>query len=211
MTARAAMARMDDQAHGESRGELGMSQRGYWRVSDDTPVTAAEAREAWASEAYPLLVGVAHTYHAVIPYKELAEKIQESTGIRTRALLHNWIGPVLGGVVREAHRRGDPPLTALVVHTDDGMVGEGYKEVLKVAGEPPVDDVLERELHAARARLACYRRFGATLPPDGGLPALAPQHQAAIERRRARSEKPPQICPQCFMELPSTGVCDSCD
>ncbi|TJZ99792.1 hypothetical protein FCI23_44375 [Actinacidiphila oryziradicis] len=58
---------------------------------------------------------------------------------------------------RHRYRRGEPPLTALAVHTDDGMVAEGYKEVLKVAGEPPLDDVLERELHAARARLACYR------------------------------------------------------
>ena len=154
---------------------------------------------------------MAHTYHAVITYKALAEKIQESTGIRTRSLLQNWIGPVLGKVVREAHRRGDPPLTALVVHTDDGMVGEGYKEVLEVAGEPPVEDVLDRELHAARSRLECYRRFGATLPPNGGVPALAPRHQESIERRRVRSEKPTQICPRCFMQLPSTGACDSCD
>lgn len=188
-----------------------MSQHGYWRVSDGTPVTAAEARETWAREAYPLLVGVARTYHAVITYKELAEKIQESTGIRTRTLLHNWIGTVLSKVVREAHRRGDPQLTALVVHTDDGMVGEGYKEVLEVAGEPPADSVPEREQHAARARLECYRRFGAVLPADGGVPALAPLYQAAVERRRARQERPPRFCPSCFTQLPSTGACDSCD
>lgn len=187
-----------------------MSQHGYWRVSDDTPVATAEAREIWAREAYPLLVGVAHTYHAVITYKELAEKIQESTGIRTRVLLHNWIGGVLSKVVREAHRRGDPPLTALVVHSDDGMVGEGYKEVLEVAGEPPADDVLAREKHAAHSRLECYRRFGATLPPGGGTPALAPKHQAAIDRRSVRSERPSQICPRCSVQLPSTGACDAC-
>lgn len=188
-----------------------MSQHGYWRVSDGTPVTVAEAREIWAREAYPLLIGVARTYHAVITYGELAKKIQESTGVRTRTLLHNWIGPVLGKVVREAHRRGDPPLTALVVRVDDGMVGEGYKEVLEIAGEPPVDDVLDRERHAARSRLECYRRFGATLPADGGVPALAPLYQAAVERRRVRPESPPRICPRCSMQLPSTGTCDSCD
>ncbi|MEV7008220.1 hypothetical protein [Streptosporangium sp. NPDC051022] len=188
-----------------------MSQHGYWRVSDGTPVAAAEAWEIWACEAYPLLVGVARTYHAVITYKELAEKIQESTGIRTRALLHNWIGSVLSKVVREAHHRGDPPLTALVVRTDDGMVGEGYKEVLKIAGEPSVNDLQDREWHAARSRLACYRRFGAPLPPDGGVPALAPRHQAAIERRHIPAEKPLRICPRCFVQLPATGACDSCD
>lgn len=193
------------------RTGVGMSQHGYWRVSDNTPVTAAEARERWARAAYPVLLDVARTYHAVITYKELAEKIQESTGIRTRTLLQNWIGTVLSKVVREAHRRGDPPLTSLVVHTDDGMVGEGYKEVLEVAGEPPVDDVMERELHAARSRLECYRRFCPTLPPDGGVPALAPRHQAAVDRRRERPARPPRFCSRCFMQLPSTGVCDSCD
>ncbi|MER5403106.1 hypothetical protein [Streptomyces sp. NPDC002599] len=178
-------------------------------VGVDKP-TGQEAREAWGSEAYLILVGVAQTYHAVITYKELAEEIQSRTGIRTKTLLHNWIGPVLGRVVREAYRRGDPPLTALVVHTDDGKVGSGYKEVLAVAGEPPVDDELEREHHAADARLACYRHFGATMPTGGGVPALAPRLQAAVERRRERTEKPARVCERCFVQLPSTGICDSC-
>ncbi|MFF2363966.1 hypothetical protein ACFVU0_14830 [Streptomyces sp. NPDC058122] len=178
-------------------------------VGVDKP-TGQEAREVWGSEAYLILVGVAQTYHAVITYKELAEEIQSRTGIRTKTLLQNWIGPVLGRVVREAYRRGDPPLTALVVHTDDGMVGSGYKEVLAVAGEPPVDDELEREHHAADARLACYRHFGATMPTGGGVPALAPRLQAAVERRRERTEKPVRVCERCFVQLPSTGMCDSC-
>ncbi|MFJ9834755.1 hypothetical protein ACIRU2_25740 [Streptomyces sp. NPDC101169] len=179
-------------------------------MSDTTMPTAGEAREAWAAEAYTILVGVARTYHAVITYKELGEEIQSRTGIRTRALLHNWIGPVLGRVVREAHRRGDPPLTALVVHTDDGKVGNGYKEVLAVAGEPLPEDELEREHHAAEARLACYRRFGASLPPDGGVPALSPRLRAAVARRSQTVERPPRICERCFVQLPATGVCDSC-
>jgi hypothetical protein len=171
----------------------------------------ADARAAWATEAYRVLVGVAGTYHAVITYKELAEEVQGASGMRTSALLHNWIGGVLGRVVREAHRRGDPPLTALVVHSDDGKVGEGYKEVLEVAGEPPVEDVLERELHAARSRLACYQRFGATLPATGGVPALAPKLEATIARQRSReSVIQPRVCPTCFIQLPSTGTCDSC-
>lgn len=171
---------------------------------------AQDARERWAEEAYSVLVDVARTYHAVITYKELAEVIQERSGIRTQVLLHNWIGPVLGRVVREAHRRGDPPLTALVVHTDDGMVGVGYKEVLEAAGQPPVHGVEERERHAAEARLTCYQRFGAALPPGGGSAALSPKYQAAIERRRGRTEEPPLVCAGCFVQLPATGVCDSC-
>src|SRR5689334_7248823 len=122
-----------------------MAQRGYWRESDEHPVTAAEARDIWAGHAYEALVGVARTYHAVITYGRLGDRVQQVAGVRTSALLQNWIGPVLGKVVHEAHRRGEPPLTALVVHTDDGKVGVGYKEVLEVAGEPPLDDELERE------------------------------------------------------------------
>ncbi|MER5386301.1 hypothetical protein ABT040_39725 [Streptomyces sp. NPDC002688] len=169
-----------------------------------------ETRERWAQEAYSVLVGVAGSYHAVITYKELGTEVQERSGIHTRAPLQYWIGAVLGKVVREAHRRGDPPLTALVVHSDDGMVGEGYKEVLEVAGQPPVHEVLDRERHAAEARLDCYRRFGAALPSGGGVPALAPRYQATIERRRARTAEPPPVCRGCFVQLPATGVCDSC-
>lgn len=194
----------------EPRGGV-VVQRGYWRSSDGSLVTGREAHEIWAREVYPLLADVASTYHAVITYKELGERAQEASGVRTSVLLHNWIGAVLGRVVREAHRCGDPPLTALVVHSDDGMVGDGYKEVLEVAGEPPAEDALERENHAAAARLACYRRFGAALPPGGGAPALAPRLQETIARRRSRSGgTPPRMCPTCFIQLPATGVCDAC-
>ncbi|MEV4746567.1 hypothetical protein ACFQVD_19020 [Streptosporangium amethystogenes subsp. fukuiense] len=133
---------------------------------------------------------MAGTYHATITYQELAEKIQESTGIRTRVILPNWIGATLDKVAYESHQSGDPQLTALVVHGDDGKVGKGYKRVLEVTGEPPVDDDRDLNWHAARARLECYRRFGATLPPDGGTPALSPKHQAAIDRRNVRSKRP---------------------
>ncbi|MFI7057669.1 hypothetical protein ACIBLB_36920 [Streptosporangium canum] len=155
-------------------------------------MTKAEALEIWARDAYPLLVGVAGAYKATITYQELAEKIQASTGIRTRTILPNWIGAVLDKVVYETHRRGDPQLTALVVRTDDGKVGKGYERVFEVTGEPPVDNDQDLNWHAACARLECYRRFGAILPPDGGVPAFSLKHQAAIDRRNARSKRPPR-------------------
>ncbi|OKI20942.1 hypothetical protein [Streptomyces sp. CB03911] len=188
-----------------------MAQRSYWREADGSAVGAAQAQQLWAEKAYPHLVTVAGTYHAVITYKELAEAVQKASGVRTTALLHNWIGGVVGHVVREAHRRGDPPLTALVVRTSDGMVGEGYREVLAVAGQEAAAEDIDRENHAAAARLDCYRRFGAALPPGGGVPALAPRLLAAIERRRARLPEPAApICPGCYVQLPATGICDSC-
>ncbi|MEU9074065.1 hypothetical protein ACFYUY_24175 [Kitasatospora sp. NPDC004745] len=187
-------------------------QRGYWRVADGAAVSATQAQVAWTRAAYPALVDVAGRYHAVITYAELAEEVQQAAGVRTRVHQRNWIGKVLALVVREAHRRGDPPLTALVVHSTDGMVGAGYQEVLAVAGEPPVAGELDREYHAAAARLACYRHFGATLPADGGTPALAPRLKASVERKAAAAAppRPPAICPSCFLELPATRICDSC-
>jgi hypothetical protein len=186
-------------------------QRGYWRESDESALPAAEAWDIWSTHAYEVLTEVAGRYHAVITYRDLGRQLQEASGVRTSALLHNWIGSVLGKVVHEAHRRGDPPLTTLVVHADDGMVGVGYREVLELAGEPPIEDERERERHAAAARLTCYRRFGADLPDGGGVPALAPRYEAALARQRSRMEPPPRpSCPNCYLQLPATGVCDSC-
>ncbi|MFD5462908.1 hypothetical protein ACFWIQ_08765 [Kitasatospora sp. NPDC127059] len=196
-------------------------QRGYWRDSDGTPVAVSQAHIVWTRAAYPALVDVARRYHAVITYADLAEAVQQASGVRTSINQRHWIGKVLALVVREAHRRGDPPLTALVVHATDGMVGAGYQDVLAVAGQPPILDEMDREQHAAAARLACYRHFGADLPADGGIPALAPRLKTAVTRKKAAATtgaaattatapRPPAICPNCFLELPATRVCDSC-
>ncbi|MER7754443.1 hypothetical protein [Kitasatospora sp. NPDC097643] len=187
-------------------------EHGYWREADGSAVSSTQAQVAWTRAAYPALVDVARRYHAVITYGELAEAVQQASGVRTRVKQQHWIGKVLALVVREAHRRGDPPLTALVVHAADGMVGVGYKEVLAVAGQAPVAGELDREQHAAAARLACYRHFGAALPADGGTPALAPRLRASLDRKAAATAapRPPAICPNCFLQLPATRVCDSC-
>ncbi|MEU8921835.1 hypothetical protein AB0D10_13000 [Kitasatospora sp. NPDC048545] len=202
-------------------------QRGYWRVSDGVAVGATQAHIVWTRAAYPALVEVAGRYHAVISYADLAEALQEASGVRTRVNHRHWIGKVLSLVVLEAHRRGDPPLTALVVNATDGKVGPAYQEVLAVAGQPPLVEEMDREQHAAAARLACYRHFGADLPADGGTPALAPRLLASVARKKAAPRtaaattttttgaaaavpRPPAICPTCFLELPATRVCDSC-
>lgn len=188
-----------------------MARSGHWRESDGSVLTQDEAHQIWADEAYRMLAGVACTYHAVITYRELADAAQKVSGVRTSVLFHHWIGDVLRRVVHEAHRRCDPPLTALVVHSTDGKVGQGYKAVLEVAGEPPVDNDLEREYHAASARLECYRRFCLALPPGGGVPALAPRLEASVARRRSHvNGARARFCPTCFIQLPATGGCDTC-
>ena len=157
-------------------------QRGYWQESDGSPVAAADAQEVWATHAYDALTETARTYHAVITYRDLGKKVQEESGIRTTALLQNWIGLVLGKVMRLAHSKGEPPLTSLVVHADNGMVGVGYGEVLEVIGEPPLDEERTREEHAANrgrraiatsARDPGERRMGGPVAPAAGGPQPA--------------------------------------
>jgi hypothetical protein len=187
-----------------------VERRGYWREPEGSAVTTEEAYETWAHEAYWVLVDLGHTYHAVITYGELAQEVQKASHVHTTVPFRHWIGKVLRLVVYRAHQQGDPPLTALVVHSTDGKVGEGYRAVLETAGEPSVEDDLEHEYHAASARLDCYRRLGAALPPGGGVAALAPRLQATVARRHSPSEASRLSCPNCFIQLPATGICDSC-
>jgi hypothetical protein len=66
------------------------------------------------------------------------------------------------------------------------------------------------EMHAAEERLRCYRYFGAAMPSDGGRPVLT--REVAERRSRARRSSPPQrpLCPNCFLRLPASGICDNC-
>lgn len=187
-----------------------MRGRGYWRESDGESLTPEQAYDIWASYGYDILVGVARSYHAIIEYGALAEEAQIASGVYTSVPFRHWIGKVLYRLVERCHGDGLPPLTALVVHSTDGKVGDGYRAVLEVAGEPPVEDELEQEYHAAAARLDCYRHFGAVLPQGGGVPALAPRLHDAIERRQRRTVVPSPTCPNCFVQLPATRICDSC-
>lgn len=187
--------------------------RSWWRETDESPVTRHEAEQEWAAAAQVILRRVATSYHGLIRYGELGAEVQAATGIRTRVQVHHWIGTVLGLVLHENRRLGEPAFTALVVRKDNDMVGEGYDEVLRVAGLPAAATEEERENHAAAARFECYRYAGAILPKDGGRPALAPRlgERFARERRARQKEALPAICPACFMALPASKICDTCD
>lgn len=169
-------------------------------------------KEIWAATAYDILVEVAGRYHAVIEYSELGEEIQRRSGVRTGMAIRNWIGGVLEVVVHRCAREDIPALTALVVRKNTGMVGEGYDAVLRLEGISPLEDAMQRENHAAQARLQCYRwAKAADVPPDGGAPALAPRLAATVERqRKAQPQRPVRVCPDCNMAVPATGACDNC-
>ena len=196
---------------------------------DASAVGSAAARAAWADAARPVLLEAAGRYRATVTYKQLAAAVQQSTGITTTQLMHQWIGDVLGRVTDECQSRGEPLLSSLCVSLQ-GSVGQGYADAVEHArGTRPTDP----DDHAAHERLSCYRHWQATgLPRDGGTP-LRTAHfttvrktarpkaapRAATPRRKPSGKpkpaptpsKPIQLCPRCFTQVPASGVCDYCD
>ncbi len=188
----------------------------HWRPTDSEvepdPVQPGEAEDAWAEAAREILTAVAATYHRLIDRTDLAAQVQEASGVRSSKNPHYWLGRVLAQVAAVNRLHDEPPLTALVVHRLTGAVGDDYDEVLRLAGADPITDEVAREKHAAEARMDCYRWAGASMPANGGHPALSPRLDQRIvrDRKRARDEAQPTVCPHCFMAIPPTGVCDNC-
>lgn len=182
---------------------------GTFRIADGAPVAMEDAKAIWAPLATRALENVARVYNGVINYGELAKELQAVSGIETRQMTKYWIGDVLGQVSRQCRQNGEPLLSALCVH-QDGTIGDGYAIALAEAyGSPTPDDL---EMAAAEERLRCYRHFGASLPADGGSPALTP---AVATKRRAASRRAWQdrerpSCPSCHITLPASGLCDYC-
>ncbi|CDZ92564.1 hypothetical protein QLG13_10325 [Rhodococcus aetherivorans] len=201
----------DSEANDGNDGGTGMTTPGTWRISDGSRVAFADARAAWAVAAQGILERTARRYNGFITYMDLAEQVQEEAGIRTRIQMRNWIGKVLGVVVDECARRGEPPLTALCVKQDH-TVGDGYRYVLETASEPIPDDL---DHHAAWARLECYRAYADNLPADGGEPTLTPKvaatRSAAARRDASTRHTQTDFCPVHRTALPATGRCDYCD
>lgn len=182
---------------------------GTYRESDGSAVEFEQAKTAWTAVARPALLRTAATYHGTISYGDLAEEVQSVSGIRTRMLMHYWIGDVLGRVARACYAAREPLLSSLCVDAS-GSVGDGYRVALQETYGPPMPDDLDS--HAAEERLKCYQRFGATLPPGGGAPALTPKLRASRERARQRASVAQKraVCPTCHIVLPLSGQCDYC-
>lgn len=160
------------------------------------------ALRVWGQAARPILERTARSYHSWITYGDLADQVQAGTGIRTRKLIHYWVGEV----AYAACRSDEPILSSLVVDSSH-RVGEGYlKAVLDRYGPPPPDDL---QWHAAEERLKCHKFFGAVLPSDGGQPLLPPREAKRVQAVRARPLIR-QTCPTCHLLLPLSGQCDIC-
>ncbi len=178
--------------------------------AEPTPlVTPAQGLPAWSPHAWDVLTETASTYGAVVTYGELAEAVQERSGVRTRSPQHRWVGDLLRTVLDRCTAEGRPQLSALVVHKADGEVGEGYDEVLRATGTEPFVQPMQREEHAAGERLACYRAWGADVPEDA-RPQLSPRLRQRVDARPAAEPRRGAPCPSCFLEMPVSGVCASC-
>lgn len=190
------------------------------------------AHQTWALAARMGLEETARTYHAVMTYQEIADYAIQRSRIRTQQAMRYWIGDVLFRLMSDCAEKGEPLLGSLVVNAS-GQVGEGYQVAVEELRGEVVGD---RDEHAARERLECYRFFGATLPDDGGVPGPLPTPRRArastgersprttsAARTRATSATRPttrparrpepvvQVCPRCYLALPASGHCDFCD
>jgi hypothetical protein len=138
---------------------------------------------------------------------ELADLVQQQSGIRTKMLIGNWSGKLLERVAQRAADSGEPPLTSLCVH-QDGTIGEGYLPAPKSVSSDPEADVDDL---AAQHRLLCYRKYAEDLPADGGVATVTPKVAAARAKRAAQRRPPARLCPHHFIELSTTGECSMCD
>ncbi|MBH0776954.1 hypothetical protein IT779_11730 [Nocardia sp. NEAU-351] len=198
-----------------------------------------EATVAWALAAHAELAETATGYGHFITVNDLAERVQQTSGVYTDTPTRMWMDAILRKVARRCHNAGEPPLTALCVRQNH-TVGDTYRYVLELAALPIPDDL---ELHAAYARWQCYQHFGAGMPADFTIPPLtpkvaarrgktaqtrrsAPQAEAAPRTAAmvteaqtelevdAETETEPQVrervCEQCFIQLPASGTCHYC-
>ena len=180
---------------------------GTWHVSDpsikvDWPVAVS----TWAAATEPVLESVASTYGSSITYEQLGEQLFEQTGYRTRMLLGNWIGQVLGPVQTATLAEGKPPLSSLVVRAETGGVGDGYVNHQNPRG---FARFAERQQAAAVDRLTCYRVYCDHVPEDAE-PQMTALYVAKNTPKVNPAPPPPKICPNCFTVLPANGLCDYC-
>ncbi|MGW0178179.1 hypothetical protein [Nocardia sp. NPDC003345] len=188
---------------------------GAWRVDDGTAVAFRDAAVAWAMAAHEVLTETATVYGYFVTVQELADRVQEMSGVRTDAPTRTWMDAILRKVARRCHNAGEPPLTALCVKRNL-KVSDSYKYVLELAALPVPADI---ETHAAYARWACYAANGAEVPADGGAPPLisrggSVKRGTPVTTTRTTAAKADTgrtvVCASCFIQLPATGICEHC-
>ena len=96
--------------------------------------------------------------------------------------------------------------------TKDELPGghEGVAETLRELGFDVV--VEDPPVVTARSRAAAPTRTAAPKAAAGQAPAKKlTTAKAAPKKRVVKPEPVANICPRCYMAIPSTGICDNCD
>lgn len=184
--------------------------------ADGEFIDQVSAVRAWAQAAHEVLVATASRQRGAIDTATLARTVQQRTGIATKQSASKWIGPLLGVIAKHNADRGEPLLPALVVRRD-GTVGPAWEEVLRFARIPIPDGDLEQ--HAAAQRMAAHHRWAGTVEEAPAASAVKAPRAAGVKRAAPTTAKRPvnpeplrgSICPNCFMQMSLTGVCDNCD
>lgn len=164
--------------------------QGIWQAVDRSPVNAAEAHREWTLRATEILTEVAGRFGRSIEYADLGAEVQRRAGILTDRGIETWLDLVLREVGRRCAEAGKPSLTLLV-------------EIPDVRVDPA-------------ARASVHEAYGAKLPKARAPRTTRSRASAGAEagERSRRPSKPAErrrpLCPTCFVELPSTGICDNC-
>jgi hypothetical protein len=171
-------------------------------------ISMKDALDTWEPFAIAKLMETAKQYNATVTYGQVRDHVWTATGIRHDGLLSNWVGQLLNRVIKHCNEQGIPHLSSLVVK-EDGTVGEGFRAALS---DPEQARTLEDlDDLAAEMRLECYRHFGAELPPDGGKPTLTPKAKYTRDKKdRTTPPREMKQCPECFLTMPASGVCETC-
>lgn len=95
-------------------------------------------------------------------------------------------------------RRGGGP--ALEVHAGYTTGFRTESDARRAAGD--VERWPSRRFHGA---------WGVTHPEDHAVESVPPARRSTRRSAPSAPEKPEAICPTCFMVLPATGICATCD
>jgi len=164
-----------------------------YRVRDARPMTWGDAMRAWAPIAQRVLYETSVSDRATITLEELAEIVQEESGVRTKEAVSTWITRLTDRVTA-----ADPDIPIPV---------------------PPAPTKARATRAAAPKRAkpatgATPTAAASSATITGSTPAVpatsaAPKATAAPKRPRG-AEPEVTICPTCFMALPASGICDNC-
>ncbi|WP_319450399.1 MULTISPECIES: hypothetical protein [unclassified Mycobacterium] len=176
-----------------------------------TGVTS-DATYEWAHAGYDVLVDVARKPNSHITYQEIADALQDTTGIRAGGA--TWIDTTLALVAEMCVRNGEPQLTALVVEADSLEVGDEFAITYSIAGQ-----LLPKNLQraAAELRAKCYDHFSrreavgwdrTKLTGRTGTPRTPP---VRVLSKPKHEPVAPTVCAQCRLVLLPSGRCGYCD